>query len=193
MFRTVNDQPTLWDSILPPELLVLPVELGRVDAGSPWTDRSSVGTGAEKNSSDLISGRAPSAALSSTSLIASAMTFAASSSCHWRSSAGMGTAGQDRADELTAGVDTTCTGVSGYCAPLPRARPTAQQPLMTANRQPRPRLPDVLGHWTFALPPIAIGFRSALHTRPYTMPFSSTTFRVPAPAVRRHWSPTGET
>jgi IS5 family transposase len=32
MFRTVNDQPTLWDSILPPELLVLPLELGRVDA-----------------------------------------------------------------------------------------------------------------------------------------------------------------
>ena len=32
MFRTVNDQPTLWDSILPSELLVLPVELGRVDA-----------------------------------------------------------------------------------------------------------------------------------------------------------------
>ncbi len=32
MFRTVNDQPTLWDSILPPELLILPVELGRVDA-----------------------------------------------------------------------------------------------------------------------------------------------------------------
>src|SRR5271167_1728846 len=32
MFRTVNDQPTLWESILPPELLVLPVELGRVDA-----------------------------------------------------------------------------------------------------------------------------------------------------------------
>ena len=32
MFRTVNDQPTLWDSILPPELLVLPPELGRVDA-----------------------------------------------------------------------------------------------------------------------------------------------------------------
>jgi transposase, IS5 family len=31
MFRTVNDQPSLWDSILPPELLVLPVELGRVD------------------------------------------------------------------------------------------------------------------------------------------------------------------
>src|SRR3977135_3660790 len=30
VFRTVNDQPTLWDSI-PPELLVLPVELGRVD------------------------------------------------------------------------------------------------------------------------------------------------------------------
>ena len=32
MLRTVNDQPTLWDSILPPELLVLPVELGRVAA-----------------------------------------------------------------------------------------------------------------------------------------------------------------
>jgi len=32
VFRTVNDQPTLWDSILPPELLVLPVELERVDA-----------------------------------------------------------------------------------------------------------------------------------------------------------------
>ena len=32
MFRTVNEQPTLWDSILPPELLVLPVELDRVDA-----------------------------------------------------------------------------------------------------------------------------------------------------------------
>jgi IS5 family transposase len=32
MFRTVNDQPTLWDSILPSELLVLPTELGRVDA-----------------------------------------------------------------------------------------------------------------------------------------------------------------
>ena len=25
MLRTVNDQPTLWDSILPPELLLLPV------------------------------------------------------------------------------------------------------------------------------------------------------------------------
>ncbi|MDT5348238.1 MAG: transposase, family, partial [Mycobacterium sp.] len=31
MFRTVNDQPTLWDAILPSELLVLPVELARVD------------------------------------------------------------------------------------------------------------------------------------------------------------------
>jgi IS5 family transposase len=31
VFRTVNDQPTLWDAILPPELLVLSVELGRVD------------------------------------------------------------------------------------------------------------------------------------------------------------------
>src|ERR1700739_2780848 len=31
MFRTVNDQPTLWGSILPAELLVLPVEVGRVD------------------------------------------------------------------------------------------------------------------------------------------------------------------
>ena len=32
MLRTVNDQSTLWDAILPPELLVLPIELGRVDA-----------------------------------------------------------------------------------------------------------------------------------------------------------------
>ena len=32
MFRTVNDQLSLWDAILPPELLVLPTELGRVDA-----------------------------------------------------------------------------------------------------------------------------------------------------------------
>ncbi|TDO52811.1 IS5 family transposase, partial [Kribbella sp. VKM Ac-2571] len=31
MLRTVNDQPTLWDSILPVELLVLPDELARVD------------------------------------------------------------------------------------------------------------------------------------------------------------------
>jgi transposase, IS5 family len=31
VLRTVNDQPTLWDAILPPELLVLPAELGRVD------------------------------------------------------------------------------------------------------------------------------------------------------------------
>ena len=31
MLRTVNDQPTLWDAILPAELLVLPAELGRVD------------------------------------------------------------------------------------------------------------------------------------------------------------------
>ena len=32
MSRTVNDQPTLWDAILPSELLVLPAELARVDA-----------------------------------------------------------------------------------------------------------------------------------------------------------------
>jgi IS5 family transposase len=32
VLRTVNDQPTLWDAILPSELLVLPIELGRVDA-----------------------------------------------------------------------------------------------------------------------------------------------------------------
>jgi IS5 family transposase len=32
VFRTVNDQPTLWDSILPAKLLVLPAELARVDA-----------------------------------------------------------------------------------------------------------------------------------------------------------------
>jgi len=32
VLRTVNDQPTLWDAVLPGELLVLPVELARVDA-----------------------------------------------------------------------------------------------------------------------------------------------------------------
>jgi transposase, IS5 family len=32
VFRTVNEQPTLWDAILPAELLVLPAELARVDA-----------------------------------------------------------------------------------------------------------------------------------------------------------------
>jgi transposase, IS5 family len=32
VFRTVNDQLTLWDAILPSELLVLPTELARVDA-----------------------------------------------------------------------------------------------------------------------------------------------------------------
>jgi IS5 family transposase len=32
VLRTVNDQPTLWDAILPSELLVLPAELARVDA-----------------------------------------------------------------------------------------------------------------------------------------------------------------
>jgi transposase, IS5 family len=32
VLRTVNDQPTLWDSILPAELLVVPGELARVDA-----------------------------------------------------------------------------------------------------------------------------------------------------------------
>jgi IS5 family transposase len=32
VFRTVNDQPTLWDAIMPSELLVLPAELARVDA-----------------------------------------------------------------------------------------------------------------------------------------------------------------
>jgi IS5 family transposase len=31
VFRTVNDQPTLWDAILASELLVLPTELARVD------------------------------------------------------------------------------------------------------------------------------------------------------------------
>jgi IS5 family transposase len=31
VFRTVGDQPGLWESILPPELLVLPVELTRLD------------------------------------------------------------------------------------------------------------------------------------------------------------------
>ena len=32
MFRTVGDQVSLWESVLPAELLVLPTELGRVDA-----------------------------------------------------------------------------------------------------------------------------------------------------------------
>ena len=32
MLRTVNEQPTLWDAILPAELLMLPAELARVDA-----------------------------------------------------------------------------------------------------------------------------------------------------------------
>ena len=32
MLRTLNDQPTLWEAILPCELSVLPGELGRVDA-----------------------------------------------------------------------------------------------------------------------------------------------------------------
>lgn len=32
MLRTVSNQPTLWDAILPSELLLLPAELGRVDA-----------------------------------------------------------------------------------------------------------------------------------------------------------------
>jgi hypothetical protein len=31
MLRTVGDQPTLWESLLPPEALVMPVELDRVD------------------------------------------------------------------------------------------------------------------------------------------------------------------
>ena len=32
MFRTVGDQPWLWESLLPEEVLRLPVELARVDA-----------------------------------------------------------------------------------------------------------------------------------------------------------------
>ena len=32
VLRTVNQQPTLWDAILPAELLILPAELARVDA-----------------------------------------------------------------------------------------------------------------------------------------------------------------
>jgi IS5 family transposase len=32
VFRTVGDQPDLWESILPVELRVLPCELARVDA-----------------------------------------------------------------------------------------------------------------------------------------------------------------
>jgi IS5 family transposase len=32
VFRTVGDQPSLWESVLPEELLRLPQELARVDA-----------------------------------------------------------------------------------------------------------------------------------------------------------------
>ena len=32
MFRTVGDQVSLWEAVLPPELLTLPEELARVDA-----------------------------------------------------------------------------------------------------------------------------------------------------------------
>ena len=32
MLRTVGDQPTLWESLLPTEALVMPAELVRVDA-----------------------------------------------------------------------------------------------------------------------------------------------------------------
>ena len=32
MFRTVGDQVSFWESVLPAEVLVLPAELGRVDA-----------------------------------------------------------------------------------------------------------------------------------------------------------------
>ena len=32
MFRTIGDRPSLWESLLPPEVLGLPVELARVDA-----------------------------------------------------------------------------------------------------------------------------------------------------------------
>ena len=31
MLRTVGDQPTLWESLLPVEALVMPAELQRVD------------------------------------------------------------------------------------------------------------------------------------------------------------------
>ena len=31
MFRTLNDQPTLWDARLPPEYLRMPGELARVE------------------------------------------------------------------------------------------------------------------------------------------------------------------
>ena len=34
MLRTVNDAPTLWDALLPAELLVLPVERARPNARS---------------------------------------------------------------------------------------------------------------------------------------------------------------
>ena len=34
MLRTVGDQPTLWESLLPAEALVMPAELVRVDAAA---------------------------------------------------------------------------------------------------------------------------------------------------------------
>jgi IS5 family transposase len=32
VFRTISEQPTLWDAVLPVELLALPEELARADA-----------------------------------------------------------------------------------------------------------------------------------------------------------------
>ena len=39
MFRTIGDRPSLWESLLPPEVLRLPEELARVNAC--WMTRRS--------------------------------------------------------------------------------------------------------------------------------------------------------
>ena len=52
MFRTVNDQLSLWEAILPPELLVLPGELARVDV--LLDDPASVGADGELSTDDVL-------------------------------------------------------------------------------------------------------------------------------------------
>jgi hypothetical protein len=48
VLRTVNDQPTLWDSILPAELLVLSVELARGSRPSSPPDTPVSGTATQR-------------------------------------------------------------------------------------------------------------------------------------------------
>ena len=40
MFRTIGDRPSLWESLLPAEVLRLPQELARVDASIDDWDAS---------------------------------------------------------------------------------------------------------------------------------------------------------